>query len=222
MNIAKAKSSSIPKETYSDRMKNIFNDPTRTFVEKGPKQNALNYLHAADDDSLGLFAFDLTEKSGSKGYYVASLLTIFNIIFRSFPKLKNDGLNILYEAIESNQKCAFPIDLDLKTSETGLQPNDSCDSYLLSVVSCIQNAFRDLFSIEIGLKDWIITRSPYSFEKSKHSFHLTLVGYVFDNMNDLKIFVKALDAETLGIDESIYRVGCLRLMGSTKKGQQVT
>ena len=220
MDIQFAKSPVTPSKTYSGRMEDIFHDSSRTFLGTGPKQAALDYLGASDDDSLELFGFDLTEKSGSKGFYIASLLTIFNVIFHSFPTLRNDGRNILYEGIENNQKCAFPIDLDLNTSSTGLQPDDNCDSYLLSVVECIQNAFHNLFSIKIGLKNWVITRSPYSFKKSKHSFHLTLVGYVFDNMNDIKIFVKELDAASLGIDLSIYRVGCLRLMGSTKKGQQ--
>ena len=220
MDIKLAKSPVIPSKTYSGRMEDIFHDSSRTFLGTGPKQAALNYLGASDDDALELFGFDLTEKSGSKGFYIASLLTIFNIIFHSFPTLRNDGRNILYEGIENNQKCAFPIDLDLNTDLTGLEPDDNCDSYLLSVVECIQNAFHNFFSIKIGLPNWIITRSPYSFKKSKHSYHLTLVGYVFDNINEIKIFVKELDAASLGIDLSIYRVGCLRLMGSTKKGQQ--
>lgn len=217
MNTQSSKSPMTSK-IYSGRTVDIFREPSRTFVKNGPKQQAIDYLGASDDDSLELFGFDTSEK-GTKGFYVATLLTIFNIIFRSFPVVKNDGRNVLYEGIESNQKCAFPIDLDLKTCETGLQPGDNCDSHLFSVIACIQTAFHNLFSIDIGLQDWIITRSPYSFEKSKHSFHLTLVGYFFENMNDIKIFVQELDAATLGIDHLIYRIGCLRLMGSTKKGQ---
>ena len=194
----------------------IFNEPSRTFFYKAP---ALEYIAESDDDTLQLFAFDSSDKSGPKGFYAASLHTVFEIIYLNFPVLRKDGRNILYEGIESHQACALAIDLDLKTSETGLEPEDDCDMVLLQVIDKIQTGYKNMFSIETTIKEWLITKSPYSYEKGKHSFHFILTGYAFMNIDDVAIFVKEIDAANLGIDLAIYKVGCLRLVGCTKKSQ---
>ena len=196
--------------------KSYFKEPSRTFPRKA---TALEYIAESDDDSLQLFAFDSSDVSGPKGFYAASLQTIFKTIYLNFPVLRKDGRNILYEGIENHQACALAIDLDLKTSETHLESEDSCDQILLQVIDRIQKGFKDLFSVEITIKNWLVTNSPYSFEKRKHSYHFLLTGYAFSNIDDVGLFIKEIDAADLGIDLAIYRVGCLRVVGCSKKGQ---
>lgn len=199
--------------------KSLFKEPSRTFYRK---TTALEYIAESDDDSLHLFAFDSSDVSGPKGFYAASLQTIFKTIYLNFPVLRKDGRNILYEGIENHQACALAIDLDLKTSDTHLEAEDNCDHILLQVIDRIERGFKELFSIEITIKDWLVTNSPYSFEKQKHSYHFLLTGYTFSNIDDVGLFIKEIDAADLGIDLAIYRVGCLRLVGCTKKGQDRT
>ena len=183
------------------------------------KLEAIQFIAGSERDDLHVFAKDLEtddpKYKACKEHPVSTIEDIFERIFHgNFPAPAAPG-SYFYEYIHAHDRVAYAIDFDLPTEDVSLD----CGPILLDLIErvCVLN--KRLFNIDTNVSNWIITKSPFCPTKRKHSFHLHQVGFYFDNVAQAKCFTNELGAEDLGVDESIYRVGCLRLMGCTKFGQ---
>ena len=183
------------------------------------KVEAIQFIAGSERDDLHVFAKDLETDNpkykACKEHPVSTIEYVFKRIFQgNFPAPAAPG-SYFYEYIHAHDRVAYVIDFDLPTKDVSLD----CSPILLDLIGRVRVLNKRLFNIDTNLSNWIITKSPYCPIKCKHSFHLHQVGFFFDNVAQAKCFTNELGAEDLGVDDSIYRVGCLRLTGCTKFNQ---
>jgi hypothetical protein len=67
----------------------------------------------------------------------------------------------------------------------------------------------------------VLETLPQELSDKKYSYHVIFDGLMFASHLVCKDFFRRMkeESEMVGCDESIYNLGCLRIMGSSKKGE---
>ena len=166
------------------------------------KKDAINFLNKSNNHKLVLFQED-KDTNNSKKFIVATNNEIFN-------KIKK-GKNNYYESWTEDTKLLFALDIDYKNKINEKE-------LLIKIIKAVIKVAKENYSYKYEYKDFYITKSDNS---NKLSFHITCQGLVFQNYKACKQFYDILNNKYKldGVDDSIYRLTCLRLTYCTKKGK---
>tara|TARA_B110000208_G_C11800888_1_gene442264 strand:+ start:2704 stop:5829 length:3126 start_codon:yes stop_codon:yes gene_type:complete len=169
------------------------------------KKDAISYLNKTNDKSVMLFQID-KDINGSKKFLVDNYQNVFNMIKK--------GNNNIYESWLENTGMYFGIDLDI---------NDNKQNYLEIVndtINAVINTAYKIYEYTYKLKDFYITKTD---DNNKISIHITCRGLVFENYKVCKQFYNKIKENYIFeyVDDSIYRMTCLRTCYSTKLGKNL-
>jgi hypothetical protein len=182
------------------------------------KDAAMHYLETNPGCGLRLFNEDYDETAGAKRQILSTADAIYSKCFTKSGSLRKGDHN-QYEYLDQN--CKFGIDADLMTRGSLYTPDFDCRPKLREFMQKVNTQMDEVFSIKLTSRDWIILRSDYKHptpkKEGKHSYHLILLGYCFDNMTDMRDFAALI--EDPDIDRSFYQRRPCRMLGNTKKGQ---
>lgn len=177
------------------------------------KAEALLYLYNYNWNSrLKLFSEDLNGY-GAKRFILATKEHVYDQVISTRAHL--------YENIEMGQPVKLHIDLDYKTHVS--------DPFKLSkLFSRLVRGILELINKEIancGINDpqVIILRSNQVILKNREnkvSGHIIYNNVIFKDIYQMKLFFLSLKSDLIDkkiIDKNIYRIGCFRMMGCSKK-----
>jgi hypothetical protein len=151
-----------------------------------------------------LFSFDVTPQ-GAKNFFFNTYENIYQIIKHQ----KNPNF---YEDNTYAQGIKLFIDFDEKITFTNQLERDKyaeniTKTILIQVNSKIKNTFQiDNPSIIILMSDTLI----------KMSLHFVYTDIIFTNIYEMKYFMNDIQL----IDQSVYKIGCFRMMFCSKLGKQ--
>lgn len=170
------------------------------------KKHAITFLNKCNDNSLKLFQEDITDKNSSKRFIISTYDNIFKHI--------EQGRNNLYESWLENTKLYFAVDIDVNDDE------DINEVKLLKtiILTVIKTALLE-YDYKYNINDIYLTKTDKS--KKKLSIHIVFRGLVFENYEACKYFYDKImkNNKLKEIDDSIYRLTCLRMTYCSKKGK---
>jgi hypothetical protein len=165
------------------------------------------------DRNVYLFQEDVNS-TGRKQFLVKKIKEIFD--------KTNDKSNDshFYEFWLRHTPIKFSLDIDLP--KKGLTYEDSQEILKKNVEEVIYHA-EQYYDHVYDISDIIILETiPQESSDKKFSYHVIFDGLIFANHLVCKDFFKRMKKESAlkGCDESIYNLGCLRIMGSSKMGEK--
>ena len=166
------------------------------------KKLASNKKPIINDESKQLFSFDVC-KTGAKNFIFMSYENIYKII-------KEKQSNI-YEDNTYAKGIKLHIDFDDKRiCETHLEQDKYIETIINKILNQINIKILNTFNIENPRI--IILKSDTLL---KISLHFIFPDMIFNTMSEMKYFM----ADIENIDQSIYRIGCFRMMYCSKFGK---
>ena len=167
------------------------------------KKHAIGYKNRCKNKNSILFQEDIDENK--KRFLVSNYEQIYNKII--------EGRNNLYESWDDKTNLYYGIDLDI--------PKEINKKNVLTILrNTIEAVFKTaskIYNYEYKIQNIFITKS--SCQKLKYSFHINFRGLVFENVKACKQFYDKIkeDYSFDYVDDSIYRLTCLRMTFCTKK-----
>ena len=165
------------------------------------KSDAIKFINKCSNKDIHLFQEDIN-KGGSKRFIVCNYDKIFNYIMKN----KNN----LYESWLENSKLHFGLDLDITNNK------DDYENIVLNIIKDIIKVAKEKYNINIKANTFYL--SKVDDEKNKVSIHITCKALVFENYKACKQFYDKLEKNP-AIDDSIYRLTCLRMCYNQKFGK---
>ena len=160
-----------------------------------------------------LFQEDVNENS-KKQFLVRPIKDIYD------KTIIDNKQSHYYEFWLKDTPIKFALDIDLP--KDGLSYEDSQEILKQNIKDVIYYA-EQFYEHVYEISDIIILETlPQESSAKKYSYHVIFDGLMFSSHLVCKDFFRRMKLETelKGCDESIYNLGCLRIMGSTKKGQE--
>lgn len=137
-----------------------------------------------------------------------------------------------YEVMLPQKPVKLFYDIDICPA---IENNELIDALINEVIDVTITSLRDMYSLnDVSIEDFAVLDSSGEVQKTtgivkKTSLHIVLVNKAcFSNVKFMKDYVSYVfsdksgyvkDNTNLHIDQAVYRHGCLRMPGSTKKGQ---
>lgn len=167
------------------------------------KKHAISYLNNRKDPNIRLFQEDTTIEH-TKRFLVGTYDAAYNLII--------EGRNNLYESWIENTPMYFGIDLDIKER---IDKKEEI-KIIKHIITCIIELSKEKFKYNYNVKDFYVSKTENQPEKL--SVHITCRGLIFQNYKGCKEFYDLLMKKynIKGIDDSIYRLTCLRTTFCTK------
>ena len=166
------------------------------------KSDAIKFINKCSNKNIHLFQEDIN-KEGSKRFIVSNYDKIFN-----YMMMNN---NNLYESWLENSKLHFGLDLDIKENKEDYKKE------VLNIIKNIIKVAKENYNTDI--KANTIYLSKVDDEKDKVSIHINCKGLVFENYKACNQFYDKLEKNP-SIDDSIYRLTCLRMCYNQKFGKK--
>lgn len=170
------------------------------------KKDAINFLRKCNNKNFKFFQEDNSCTNNSKKFIVTTYDKIYNLILK--------GRNNLYESWTDKTPLYFAVDIDYKIKDK------KEEEILKNILCAIIDTAKKEYNHTYNLKDFYITKTDN--QKEKLSFHITCKGLVFENYIGSKTFYEKIKENypLEGVDDSIYRLTCLRMTNCTKKGKK--
>lgn len=131
-----------------------------------------------------------------------------------------------YSCVEADTPLAICFDVDMKTEDfKNLHDRPTRESLLTTLFCAVRDYLKRTLNVAVSVADCIFTESAFCKRKNKCSYHMKITGIAFSRVAMVKLLItdmllSADEAIKKLVDENIYKVGCFRLTGSTKLGQQ--
>lgn len=158
---------------------------------------------------LYLFQEDV-DKNGKKQFLVKATKDIFT-------KMKDNRNNHYYEFWKKDTSLKFALDIDIPKDKISYE--QSQDILKKNVTDTIYYA-EQFYDHVYDISDVIVLETlPQELSSKKYSYHVIFDGLMFASHLVCKDFFRRMkeESEMFGCDESIYNLGCLRIMGSSKR-----
>jgi hypothetical protein len=161
-----------------------------------------------DPDNKQLFSFDVTAK-GAKNFFFYTYEQIYKTI--KYNQHKNQNPNF-YEDNTYSHAIKLFIDYDEKIIfNNQLERDKYAEKITERITSQVNYKIKNTFKIEktpiiILMSDTLL----------KMSLHFVYPEVIFNNIYEMKYFMNDIDF----IDQSVYRIGCFRMMFCSKMGKQ--
>jgi hypothetical protein len=176
------------------------------------KIDAINqYEKLQKKQNIYLFQEDVNS-TGRKQFLVKQIKDIYD-------KTINNKESHFYEFWLRHSPIKFSLDIDLP--KKGLTYEDS-QEILKKNIQDVMYYSEQFYDHVYDISDVIVLETiPQESSEKKYSYHVIFDGLIFENHLVCKDFFKRMKKETplKGCDESIYNLGCLRIMGSSKMGE---
>jgi hypothetical protein len=184
-----------------------------SFVTKKDAIKQYDILSKKKNTDVYLFQEDV-KKGGKKQFLVKSTKDIYDKI------TKDNKNNHYYEFWQKNTPIKFSLDLDIPKKDISYE--DSQEILKKNIQDVLY--YADVFYEHVyNLNDVIVLETmPQELSDKKYSYHVIFDNLVFASHLVCKDFFRRMkeECELEGCDESIYNLGCLRLMGSSKMGEE--
>lgn len=189
-------------------------DQINTFSKKN---FAIEYITANKHIDLKLFSEDLGDQ-GAKIF----IATTYEYMYHLCSTQKSPHY---YENIEAGVPVKFHIDIDMKVATSKKSRLERIFNKLVEEAIYL---FNEEFKKEnITKPEIIILKSDNTVtdtNMSKISAHIIYNNVIFNDINDMKLFILKIKSQSKLfdnniIDKNIYRVGCFRLLHCSKKGK---
>ena len=184
-----------------------------SFVTKKDAIKQYDILSKKKNTDVYLFQEDV-KKGGKKQFLVKASKDMFDKI------TKDNKDNHFYEFWLKNMPIKFALDMDIpKQNITYEQSQGIMVKNIEDIIYYAEEFYDHVFNISDVI---ILETTPQEASDKKYSYHVIFDGLIFANHLVCKDFFRRMKEQTelLGCDESIYNLGCLRIMGSSKKGEQ--
>jgi hypothetical protein len=184
-----------------------------SFVTK--KDAIKQYEKQAKGKNTDLYLFqEDVKKGGKKQFLVKATKDVYDKI------TKDNKNNHYYEFWQKNTPIKFSLDLDIP--KKNITYEDSQDILKKNIQDVLY--YADVFYEHVyNVNDVIVLETlPQELSDKKYSYHVIFDGLIFASHLVCKDFFRRMkeECELNGCDESIYNLGCLRLMGSSKMGEE--
>jgi hypothetical protein len=184
-----------------------------SFVTKKDAIKQYDILSKKKNTDVYLFQEDV-KKGGKKQFLVKSTKDIYDKI------TKDNKNNHYYEFWQKNTPIKFSLDLDIPKKDISYE--DSQEILKKNIQDVLY--YADVFYEHVyNINDVIVLETmPQELSDKKYSYHVIFDNLVFASHLVCKDFFRRMkeECELEGCDESIYNLGCLRLMGSSKMGEE--
>jgi hypothetical protein len=189
-----------------------------SFVTKKDAINHYDRLSKGKNTELYLFQEDINNKA-KKQFLVKTTKDIYDKI-----TIDNKN-NHYYEFWQKNTSIKFALDLDILKQDPILGPityeqsQDVLKKNIQDVLYYAEQYYDHVYNVDDIM---VLETLPQELSEKKYSYHVIFDGLMFASHLVCKDFFRRMKKETelFGCDESIYNLGCLRIMGSTKKGEE--
>ena len=165
------------------------------------KTDAIKFIKKCSNKEIRLFQQDINI-DGSKKFIVADYNKIYNYMLKD----KNN----LYESWLDDTLLYFGLDLDIKDNK------DNYNDIVFDIIKDIMKVSKENYNSDIKANHFFL--SKVDDEKDKVSIHITCKSLVFENYKACKQFYNKLQKHP-SIDDSIYRLTCLRMCYNKKFGK---
>jgi len=165
------------------------------FAKKPPNQ---------ETDNKQLFSLDVTSY-GAKNFIFYTYEEIYKII-------KSSKTPNFYEDNTYAKSIKLFIDYDNKITFTNELERDKCAEKIIeTIINQVNSKIKSFFQIEnptiiILMSDTLL----------KMSLHIVYPDIIFNNICEMKYFMTGFDL----IDQSVYKIGCFRMIFCSKMGKQ--
>ena len=160
---------------------------------------------------LYLFQEDV-HTNGKKQFLVKATKDIFT-------KMKDNRNNHYYEFWKKDTPLKFALDIDIpKKNITYEQSQGILKKNITDTIYYAEQFYDHVYDISDVI---VLETLPQELSDKKYSYHVIFDGLMFASHLVCKDFFRRMKEESdmIGCDESIYNLGCLRIMGSSKKGE---
>jgi len=184
-----------------------------SFVTKKDAIKQYDILAKKKNNDLFLFQEDV-KKGGKKQFLVKKTSDIYDKI------TKDNKNNHYYEFWQKNTPIKFALDMDIPKKNISYEDSQEILKKNIQDVLYYADAF---YEHVYDVKDVIVLETlPQELSEKKYSYHVIFDGLMFASHLVCKDFFRRLkeESEMIGCDESIYNLGCLRIMGSSKMGEE--
>jgi len=183
-----------------------------SFITKKDAIKQYDNLAKKKNTDIYLFQEDI-KKGGKKQFLVKSTKDIYE-------KIKENKNNHYYEFWLKDTPIKFSLDMDIPKKDITYEMSQEILKKNIQEVLYYSEIFYDHV---YDISDIIILETqPQELSDKKYSYHVIFDGLIFASHLVCKDFFRRMkeDCELVGCDESIYNLGCLRLMGSSKMGEE--
>jgi hypothetical protein len=183
-----------------------------SFITKKDAIKQYDNLAKKKNTDIYLFQEDI-KKGGKKQFLVKSTKDIYE-------KIKENKTNHYYEFWLKDTPIKFSLDMDIPKKDITYEMSQDILKKNIQEVLYYSEIFYDHV---YDISDIIILETqPQELSDKKYSYHVIFDGLIFASHLVCKDFFRRMkeDCELVGCDESIYNLGCLRLMGSSKMGEE--
>ena len=184
-----------------------------SFLKKIDAISEYEKLIKGKNTNVYLFQEDVNENS-KKQFLVKKIKDIYD------KTIIDNKFSHYYEFWLKDMPIKFALDLDLpKEGLTYCESQEILKKNIKDVIYYAEQFYEHVYEINDVI---ILETLPQESNTKKYSYHVIFDGLMFSNHLVCKDFFRRMKLETemRGCDESIYNLGCLRIMGSTKKGQK--
>ena len=186
-----------------------------SFVTKKDAIKQYEKMSKGKNTDVYLFQEDIknTKKAGKKQFLVKSTKDIFDKI------TKDNKNNHYYEFWLKDMPIKFALDMDIpKQNITYEQSQNILKQNIENVIYYAEEFYEHVYDINDVI---VLETMPPEASEKKYSYHVIFDGLIFASHLVCKDFFRRMkeDCELFGCDESIYNLGCLRIMGSSKVGE---
>jgi len=183
-----------------------------SFITKKDAIKQYDNLSKKKNTDIYLFQEDI-KKGGKKQFLVKSTKDIYE-------KIKENKNNHYYEFWLKDTPIKFSLDMDIPKKDITYEMSQDILKKNIQEVLYYSEIFYDHV---YDISDIIILETqPQELSDKKYSYHVIFDGLIFASHLVCKDFFRRMkeDCGLVGCDESIYNLGCLRLMGSSKMGEE--
>ena len=183
-----------------------------SFVTK--KDAILQYNKSLKSRNNEFYLFQEDIKTGGKKQFLVRSISDM------YLKIKDNRTNHFYEFWQKDTPLKFSLDMDIP--KAGITYEQSQDILRKNITDTIYYA-EQFYEYVYKISDIIVLETlPQELSEKKYSYHVIFDGLTFASHLVCKDFFRRLrkECEMIGCDESIYNLGCLRTMGSSKKGEE--
>jgi hypothetical protein len=183
-----------------------------SFITKKDAIKQYDNLAKKKNTDIYLFQEDI-KKGGKKQFLVKSTKDIYE-------KIKENKNNHYYEFWLKDTPIKFSLDMDIPKKDITYEMSQEILKKNIQDVLYYSEIFYDHV---YDISDIIILETqPQELSDKKYSYHVIFDGLIFASHLGCNDFFRRMkeDGELVGCDESIYNLGCLRLMGSSKMGEE--
>jgi hypothetical protein len=185
-----------------------------SFVTKKDAIKQYEKTSKGKNTDMYLFQEDVKgKKAGKKQFLVKGTKDMFDKI------TKDNSENHYYEFWLKDMPIKFALDMDIpKQNISYEQSQDILKKNITDTIYYAEEFYEHVYDINDVI---VLETMPPELSEKKYSYHVIFDGLMFASHLVCKDFFRRMkeECELFGCDESIYNMGCLRIMGSSKIGE---